>query len=75
VARVLELCECRGLPIAADHATVFVGHSSVLPTGRAKMARWRKRLFALMNRNAQSAAVYYGLKPEQVIEIGVRLEM
>jgi KUP system potassium uptake protein len=75
VARVLELCEERGLPVAAADATVFVGHSSVLTTGRARMARWRKHLFAFMNRNAQSAAMYYGLKPEQVIEIGVRLEV
>jgi KUP system potassium uptake protein len=75
VARVLSLCEQRGLPVVASAATVFVGHSSVLPTGRAKLARWRKRLFAFMNRNAQPAALYYGLDPEQVIEIGVRLEI
>jgi KUP system potassium uptake protein len=54
---------------------VFVGHSSVQPTGKAKLAEWRKRLFAFMNRNAQPAALYYGLTPEQVIEIGVRLDI
>jgi KUP system potassium uptake protein len=75
VARVLSLCEQRGLPVVASAATVFVGHSSVLPTGRAKMANWRKHLFAFMNRNAQPAALYYGLDPRQVIEIGVRLEV
>lgn len=75
VARVLKLCEQRGLPVVAAAATVIVGHSSVLPTGRARIARWRKWLFAFMNRNAQPAALYYGLDPEQVIEIGVRLEL
>jgi KUP system potassium uptake protein len=75
VARLLRTCEQRGLPIPADDATVFVGHSSVQPVGDAKMARWRKHLFAFMNRNAQPAALYYGLHPEQVIEIGVRLEL
>jgi KUP system potassium uptake protein len=75
VARVLRLCEEQGLPVIAKAATVIVGHSSVLPTGRARIAHWRKWLFAFMNRNAQPAALYYGLDPDQVIEIGVRLEL
>jgi KUP system potassium uptake protein len=75
VARVLYHCEQLGLPVRAREATVFVGHSSVVPTGRARMAQWRKRLFAFMNRNAQPAALYYGLDPEQVVEIGVRLQV
>lgn len=75
VGRVLEACEQYGLPVTASEATVFVGHSSVQTTGRAKMALWRKRLFALMNRNARPAALYYGLAPDQVVEIGVRLDI
>jgi KUP system potassium uptake protein len=75
VSRILGACEQRRLPVDADQAHVFVGHSSVLETGKADMARWRKRLFALMNRNARPAALYYGLTPDQVIEIGVRLEI
>jgi KUP system potassium uptake protein len=75
VGRVLASAEQLGLPVDADVATVFVGHSSVQPTGNAPLAHWRKRLFAFMNRNAQPAALYYGLTPEQVIEIGVRLDI
>jgi KUP system potassium uptake protein len=75
VGRVLSACEQLGLPVDADRATVFVGHSSVQPTGKSQLAPWRKRLFAFMNRNAQPAALYYGLTPEQVIEIGVRLDI
>jgi KUP system potassium uptake protein len=75
VARVLTLCEQAGLPVASATATVFVGHSSVLPTGKAQLSRWRKQLFVFMNRNAEPAALYYGLDPGRVIEIGVRLEL
>jgi KUP system potassium uptake protein len=75
VGRVLAASEQLGLPVDADRATVFVGHSSVQPTGSSQLAPWRKRLFAFMNRNAQPAALYYGLTPEQVIEIGVRLDI
>jgi KUP system potassium uptake protein len=75
VQRLLLSCQQFGVPVVAAEATVFVGHSSVQPTGKAKMAHWRKRLFAFMNRNARPAALYYGLHPEQVVEIGVRLEI
>jgi KUP system potassium uptake protein len=75
VRRVLEHCQHNGLPVEPKEATVFVGHSSVQPTGKAKMAHWRKRLFSFMNRNARPAALYYGLHPEQVVEIGVRLDI
>jgi KUP system potassium uptake protein len=75
VGRVLEATAQQGLPVVPTEATVFVGHSSVQPTGQAKMALWRKRLFALMNRNARPAALYYGLSPDQVVEIGVRLDI
>jgi KUP system potassium uptake protein len=76
VGRVLSACERMELPVVAAEASVFVGHSSVQPTkGQAKLAPWRKKLFAFMNRNAQSAALYYGLSPDQVIEIGVRLDI
>jgi KUP system potassium uptake protein len=75
VGRVLEICQQLGLPVVPAEATVFVGHSSVQPTGKAKMALWRKRMFAFMNRNARPAALYYGLSPDQVIEIGVRLDI
>jgi len=74
-ARLLTDTAARGIPIDADVATVFVGHSSVQPNGTSNMAMWRKRLFAFMNRNAQPAALYYGLHPEQVIEIGVRIDI
>ncbi len=75
VGRVLEACTQHGLPLSPSEVTVFVGHSSVQPTGKAKLALWRKRMFAFMNRNARPAALYYGLDPEQVIEIGVRLDI
>jgi KUP system potassium uptake protein len=72
---VLDACAQHGVPGVPAEATVFVGHSSVQTTGSAKIAHWRKALFAVMNRNAQPAALYYGLAADQVVEIGVRLEI
>jgi KUP system potassium uptake protein len=72
---VLDACAEHGVPGVPADATVFVGLSSVQTTGRSKIAGWRKGLFAFMNRNASPAALYYGLAPEQVVEIGVRIEI
>jgi KUP system potassium uptake protein len=75
VDSVLDSCAEHRVPGIPAEATVFVGHSSVQTTGSAKMAGWRKALFAVMNRNAQPAALYYGLTADQVVEIGFRLEI
>lgn len=75
VQRVVEHCKELGLNLHPEETTVFVGHSSVHPTGSSSLATWRKHLFAFMNRNANPAALYYGLNPDQVVEIGVRLDI
>jgi KUP system potassium uptake protein len=38
------------------------------------MARWRKALFVLMSRNAQSATEYFGIPSNRVVELGAQLE-
>jgi KUP system potassium uptake protein len=38
------------------------------------MAHWRKRLFALMARNAQPATDFFGLPPNRVVELGAQIE-
>jgi KUP system potassium uptake protein len=55
---------------AAMETTYYLGRDSVLPTGPARMARWRKRLFILMARNARTASAYFGLPPNRVVEMG-----
>jgi KUP system potassium uptake protein len=39
------------------------------------MARWRKRLFIIMARNAQSASAFFGLPPNRVVEMGAQIEL
>jgi KUP system potassium uptake protein len=47
------------------------------PDGTAKpmrLARWRKKLFVLMSRNAQSATEFFGIPPNRVVELGAQVE-
>jgi KUP system potassium uptake protein len=53
----------------------FLGRKRVLATGKAKMARWRKTLFIIMTRNAQSATQYFGLPPNRVVELGAQIQL
>ncbi len=55
--------------------TYFLGRETLLPTGPAKMARWRKRLFIIMSRNAQTASAFFGLPPNRVVEMGAQIQL
>src|SRR5690348_2295407 len=39
-----------------------------------RLARWRKRLFVLMSRNARSATEFFGIPPNRVVELGAQVE-
>jgi KUP system potassium uptake protein len=75
MARVLDECERHGVPISVEESTIFVGHSTVVTTGQARMSMWRKNLFELLNRNARPASTHYRLPSNRVVEIGVRIEI
>jgi KUP system potassium uptake protein len=56
--------------------TYFLSHETVrVALGRYWWQRVRRRLFAIMIRDESSAAVYFGLPPNQVIEIGAQHEL
>jgi KUP system potassium uptake protein len=38
------------------------------------MARWRKKLFVVMSRNARSATEFFGIPPNRVVELGAQVE-
>jgi KUP system potassium uptake protein len=38
------------------------------------MPRWRKKLFALMARNAQPATAFFQLPPNRVVELGAQIQ-
>jgi KUP system potassium uptake protein len=45
-----------------------------VPESIGRMSMWRKRLFALMTRNARSATTFFGLPPNRVIELGAQIQ-
>lgn len=75
IKHVLRLCQASGLSFDMMTTTFFLGRETLLSTGRSRMARWRKRLYVLLARNAPSAAAFFDIPPNRVVELGTQLEL
>jgi KUP system potassium uptake protein len=75
IEAVLDSCAAQGLELEPMRTTYFLGRETILATRRTGMARWRKRLFGFMSRNAQQATAYFKLPPNRVVELGMQVEI
>jgi KUP system potassium uptake protein len=56
--------------------TYFLGRETLIVTKRPSgMMRWRETIFASMMRNAESAARFFRLPPNRVVELGAQIEL
>ena len=58
-----------------QYTTFFLGRETLLAEHRQGMAKWRKRLFAFMSRNALRATTFFNVPPDRVMELGVQLRL
>ncbi len=75
IPAALEASRLEGVDIDPANASYFLNHVSVAAGGAPGMQRWRKRLFALLNRNASGAAEFFALPADRVVELGTRIEL
>ena len=75
VLEIMGRCRARGVPINERDTSYFLGRETLLTTGRSKMARWRKALFAFLSRNARPATSFFRLPPNRVVELGTQIEL
>lgn len=71
------LAERVAMKLGLDLETIsyFVGRETLLVTARPGMARWREHVYALMSRNATDPTFTFSLPPDQVLELGVIVEL
>ena len=73
------------VPVTLASTTFYLGRETLIATdgrrrettalpGASRMARWRKKLFIVMTRNAQSATAFFGLPPNRVVELGAQIQ-
>ena len=75
IQEVLAACRAKGFDWSESRATFFLSRTTLIATSKPGMARWRKRLFIIMTRNAQRATTYFGLPPGRVVELGIQVEL
>lgn len=73
--KVLEQASQHGMEFAMMETSFFIARQTLLPRPGGGMALWREHIFAGMFRNARSAADYYQIPPNRVIELGTQVEI
>lgn len=75
VRDVLERCRLAGLDLRLEDITFFLGRETLIASANPGMAIWRENLFAFMARNAQRATAFFNIPADQVIEVGIQVEL
>ncbi len=75
VPKVMAMCNQLGLEFEMMETSFFIARQTLIATLGGGMAQWREHLFVAMARNAPSAADYYRIPPNRVIELGTQVEI
>jgi KUP system potassium uptake protein len=75
IPEIIEIATMMGLEMDVYSTTFYIGRETLLSTGEAKMALWRKALFAFLSRNAWNVSTYFGIPPNRVVELGSQVEL
>jgi len=69
----LEWCADYGLRLDTMDTSYFLGRETLVPRLHSEMCAWRGKIFAGMFRNAGSAASFFGLPANRVVELGTQV--
>ncbi|MFZ4405221.1 MAG: potassium transporter Kup [Pseudobdellovibrionaceae bacterium] len=72
---ILEALRQHGINFNVSEITFVLGRETILPSGHPGMALWREKIFAVMSRNAQRPTAFFKIPPNQVIEVGIQIEI
>jgi KUP system potassium uptake protein len=75
VPKFLARCAAYGLAWREADTTYYMGRQTLLVTGSAPLARWRKILFSFLSRNSRAPTAFFQLPPNRVVELGLQIEL
>lgn len=75
IKHILEACRENGIQFTLHDTTFVLGRETILPTKVGHMPLWREILFAVMSRNAERPTAFFKIPPNQVIEVGIQVEI
>jgi KUP system potassium uptake protein len=75
VPKILARCERHGLVVTPAETTYYLGRQTLLTTGKARMAKWRKVVFSFLSKNSRAPTEFFHLPPNRVVELGLQIEL
>ncbi len=75
VPRDIESLQLGDFTLDTKKATFIIGRENIFATNHPGMAIWREKIFSMMSKNELSAADYFQLPKDRVIEIGMQIAM
>jgi KUP system potassium uptake protein len=73
IPEALKECARYGVEFDYMDTSYFLGRETLIPATNPPMPRWRERLFILLSKNAYSAAEYYRIPTDRVVELGAQV--
>ncbi len=64
-----------GLEFKPEETTFFLGRQTVAPVPHRGLPLWRAKLFSVLLRNSENPTEFYRLPANQVVELGMRVEV
>ena len=75
VVVALRVAEEKGVAYEPDRTVYVVGRENPVFAAGSGMPLWRKRLFALMGRNSQLAALHFGVPSHRMLEVSSQVKL
>lgn len=75
IREIIEATVVKEFGFDFKNITFFLGRETILASEYPGMAIWREQVFVLMSRNAQRATAFFNIPPDQVIEVGIQVEI
>jgi KUP system potassium uptake protein len=73
VPAALQCCATETLTFDVMDTSFFLGRETLIPKLHSEMVFWREKLFITMYRNAGSAASYFRIPPNRIVELGAQV--
>jgi len=75
VSALIQSIRESGVPLKPSEATYYFNREMIITGGDSKMWEWQKHFYAFLSRNARQARDYYQLRPMQIIEVGMPIQL
>lgn len=75
ITDIFDISGDNPVSLKPEDTSFFLGKETIIATHNRGMAIWREKLFSFMSKNSEGAIVFYNIPRQQVIELGVQIEL